>query len=158
MNTMNLAMEIFEAIEGQVGHDQALRVAKSVDAAVVRIEEKAREHSLARKVEIKDELKQELRDELSTKVDLANTRSELKQDIAGLRAELKQDIANLRAELKQDIADLRAELKQDIANIRSELKDLKLRTTVQFLITIFVIVMMNQNALALLGKLLGLVK
>ena len=147
MNTMNLAMEIFEAIEGQVGHDQALRVAKSVDAAVVRIEEKAREHSLARKVEIKDELKQELRDELSTKVDLANTRSEL-----------KQDIANLRAELKQDIADLRAELKQDIANIRSELKDLKLRTTVQFLITIFVIVMMNQNALALLGKLLGLVK
>ena len=147
MSTMNLAMEIFEAIEGQVGHDQALRVAKSVDAAVVRIEEKAREHSLARKVEIKDELKQELRDELSTKVDLANTRSEL-----------KQDIANLRAELKQDIADLRAELKQDIANIRSELKDLKLRTTVQFLITIFVIVMMNQNALALLGKLLGLVK
>ena len=147
MNTMNLAMEIFEAIEGQVGHDQALRVAKSVDAAVVRIEEKAREHSLARKVEIKDELKQELRDELSTKVDLANTRSEL-----------KQDIANLRAELKQDIADLRAELKLGIANIRSELKDLKLRTTVQFLITIFVIVMMNQNALALLGKLLGLVK
>lgn len=136
MNTMNLAMEIFEAIEDQVGHDQALRVAKSVDAAVVRIEEKAREHSLARKVEIKDELKQELRDELSTKVDLANTRSELKQDIAGLRAELKLGIAN----------------------IRSELKDLKLRTTVQFLITIFVIVMMNQNALALLGKLLGLVK
>ena len=136
MSTMNLAMEIFEAIEDQVGHDQALRVAKSVDAAVVRIEEKAREHSLARKVEIKDELKQELRDELSTKVDLANTRSELKQDIAGLRAELKLGIAN----------------------IRSELKDLKLRTTVQFLITIFVIVMMNQNALALLGKLLGLVK
>ena len=147
MNTMNLAMEIFEAIEGQVGHDQALRVAKSVDAAVVRIEEKAREHSLARKVEIKDELKQELRDELTTKADLANTRSELKQDIAGLLAELKQDVA-----------DLRAELKQDIAKVRSELKDLKLRTTVQFLITIFVIVMMNQNALALLGKLLGLVK
>ena len=136
MNTMNLAMEIFEAIEGQVGHDQALRVAKSVDAAVVRIEEKAREHSFARKAEIKDELKQELRDELTTKADLANTRSELKQDIAGLLAELKQDVA-----------DLRAELKQDIAKVRSELKDLKLRMTVQFLITIFVIVFMNQNSL-----------
>ncbi len=147
MSTVNLAMEIFEAIKGQVGDDQALKVAKSIDAAVVRIEEKAREHSFARKAEIKDELKQELRDELTTKADLANTRSELKQDIADLRAELKQDIANLRAELKQDIA-----------NVRSELKDLKLRTTVQFLITIFVIVMMNQNALALLGKLLGLVK
>ena len=60
--------------------------------------------------------------------------------------------------MKQDIANLRAELKQDIANVRSELKDLKLRTTVQFLITIFVVVFMNQNSLVLIGRLLGLVK
>ena len=140
MSTVNLAMEIFEAIKGQVGDDQALKVAKSVDAVVVRIEEKAREHSFARKAEIKDELKQELRDELATKADLANSSSALKQDIAAVRVELKQDIADLRVELKQDIANL------------------KLRTTVQFLITIFVVVFMNQNSLVLIGRLLGLVK
>lgn len=140
MASMNLAIEIFEAIEGEVGHDRALRVAKSVDAVVLRLEEKSREHSLARKVEIKSELKQEMRDELATKADLAD-----------LRTALKGDVADLRAELKGDVADLRVELKGDIAR-------LKLQTTVQFLVTIFVIVLMNPQALTLIGKMLGLLK
>lgn len=143
MSTMNLAPEIFEAIEGEVGHDRALRVAKSVDAVVVRLEEKAREHSFARKVEIKDELKQEMRDELATKADLADVRTEM----ANMRTELKGDIAATKA----DLAEVRTELKGDIAS-------LKLRMTIQFLVTIFVIVLMNQQALPVLGKMLGLLK
>lgn len=129
MASMNLAIEIFEAIEGEVGHDRALRVAKSVDAVVLRLEEKSREHSLARKVEIKSELKQEMRDELATKADLADLRTALKGDVADLRTELKGDIARL-----------------------------KLQTTVQFLVTIFVIVLLNPQALTLMGKMLGLLK
>ena len=125
MTSMNLAIEIFEAIESDVGHDSALKVAKSVDAVVVRLEEKAREHSFARKAEIKDELKKELRDELATKADIADVRTEMSE----MRAELKGDIANL-----------------------------KLRTTVQFLVTIFVIVLFNPQALQLLGRMLGLLK
>jgi hypothetical protein len=100
---MNLAIEIFEAIEGEVGHD--------------------------RKVEIKDELKTELRDELATKADLANDRAELKGDIADLRAALKGDISSL-----------------------------KMRTTIQFVVTLFVIVLMNPQSLQLIGRMLGLVK
>lgn len=88
MASMNLAMEIFEAIEGEVGHDRALKVAKAVDTVIVRIEEKAVEHSFARKAEIKDELKKELRDELATKADLADVRAELKTDIANVRVEI----------------------------------------------------------------------
>ena len=125
MDGMNLAIEIFEALESEVGHDRALKVAKSVDAAVNRIEEKSREHSFARKTEIKQELRTELRDELATKADLANVRTEL---------------AEVRAELKSDIASL------------------KLRTTVQFLITIFVIVLVNPQALQLIGRMLGMLK
>jgi hypothetical protein len=118
MAGMNLAMEIFEAIEADVGRENAWKVAKAVDTVVVRMEEKTHAHSLARKVEIKDELKRELRDELATKADLADVRSALKGDIASL----------------------------------------KLRTTVQFLVTIFVIVLLNPQALQLLGRMLGLLK
>jgi len=129
MTSMTLAIEIFEAIESNVGRDSALKVAKSVDAVVFRLEEKARGHSFARKTEIKDELKTELRDELATKADLANDRAALKGDIADLRAELKGDIVNL-----------------------------KLRATIQFVVTIFVIVLMNPQSLQLIGRMMGLVK
>lgn len=78
-----------------VGHDRALKVAKAVDTVIVRIEEKAVEHSFARKAEIKDELKKELRDELATKADLADMRTELKTDIANVRVE----IVNLRSRM-----------------------------------------------------------
>lgn len=118
MTSMTLAIEIFEAIESNVGRDSALKVAKSVDAVVFRLEEKARGHSFARKTEIKDELKTELRDELATKADLAND-----------RAALKGDIVNL-----------------------------KLRATIQFVVTIFVIVLMNPQSLQLIGRMMGLVK
>jgi uncharacterized protein YlxW (UPF0749 family) len=140
MTGMNLAIEIFEAIESDVGRDNALKVAKSVDAVVFRLEEQAREHSYARKVEIKDELKTELRDELATKADLANDRTALKGDIADFRTAIKSDIADLRAALKGDIASL------------------KMRITIQFVVTLFVIVLMNPQSLQLIGRMLGLVK
>jgi hypothetical protein len=100
---------------------------------VFRLEEQARGHSYARKVEIKveikDELKTELRDELATKADLAHDRAALKGDIADLRAELKGEIASL-----------------------------KMRTTMQFLVTLFVIVFMIPQSLQLIGRMMGLVK
>jgi hypothetical protein len=96
----------------------ALKVAKAVDAVVFRLEAQVREHSYARKVEIKNELKQEMRDESATKADLANLRIALKGDIASL----------------------------------------KMRTTIQFLVPLFVIVLMNPESLQLIGRMLGLVK
>lgn len=79
--------------------------------------------------EAKVELKQEMRDELST----------------------KEDIANLRTELKDDIASLRTEM------VRMEAR-LDRKFTILWLITLFVIVFLNQNALEFLARVLGLLK
>ncbi len=47
---------------------------------------------------------------LTTKVDTAELKTELKGDIAELKTELKSDIAELKTELKSDIAELKHEM------------------------------------------------
>lgn len=66
-----------------------------------------------------------------------------------LRDELatKADIANLKLE----IADVKLDLKQDIARLDKKF-------TVLWLVTIFSVLIVNQNALEFLAKLLGLIK
>jgi len=112
--------------------------------------------------------------------------ADLRSDIAEVRAELKEDIANLdaritstnaridalRAELKEDIAStnaridaLRAELKEDIAELRGELgrfearfERLDRKYTLSTAIILFAIVFLNQDALAFLARLFGLMR
>lgn len=116
---MHVPIEIYQLLEDRLGRDEAKKVAESIEASLVHIEERSREIATQRKLEAKDELKQELRDELST----------------------KEDIANLRTELKDDIASLRTEM------VRMEAR-LDRKFTILWLITLFVIVFLNQNALS----------
>ena len=58
---------------------------------------------------------------LATKADVEGT----KVEISETRAELKTEIAETRIELKTEIAETRAELKADIAEIRGELRLMK---------------------------------
>ncbi len=132
---MNIPLEVFDLLERRLGREDALAVAKSIEASLTHIEERSREIAVQRKLEVKEELKRELRDELAT----------------------KEDIANVRTELKEDIANVRAELKEDIANVRAELVRLDKKFTVYFLITIFTVIFLNQNALEFLAKLMRLV-
>ena len=57
-----------------------------------------------------------------TKVEISETRAELKANISETRAELKTEISETRTELKTEIADTRIELKTEIAETRAELK------------------------------------
>jgi gas vesicle protein len=49
--------------------------------------------------------------DLSTKADLIEAKSELKQEIAGVKSELRQEIAGVKSELKQEIAEVRSDVK-----------------------------------------------
>lgn len=62
----------------------------------------------------------------ASKVDLLETRAELKQDIGEVRAELK----DVRAELKQNIGDLRTETRKEFGDVRREIGDLRLEVRV----------------------------
>ena len=82
MSSMNLPLEIYDILERKLGRDDAMPVAKAIEVAFDRIDERSYELAAQRKLEVKEELKVELRDELATKVDIAELRGETKVEFA----------------------------------------------------------------------------
>lgn len=80
----------------------------------------------------------------------AQRKLEVKEE---LKIELRDELAT-----KVDIADVRTELKGDIAELRTDFVKLDKKFTVLWLITIFTVIFLNQNALEFLAKLLGLIR
>ncbi len=124
---MNIPFEVFDLLEKRLGREDALAVAKSIEASLSHIEERSKEIATQRKLEAKDELKRELRDELATKEDLAKLEGSLREDLAKLEGRM---------------------------DARFERLDKKF--TVYFLVTIFTVIFLNQNALEFLARLLRL--
>ncbi|MCI4411693.1 MAG: hypothetical protein JHC38_08480 [Thiotrichales bacterium] len=130
IHTMILPYEVYTVLEERLGNkEDAVKIAEAIKTAFANIETRANEVASQKKLEVKDELKRELRDELAT----------------------KEDIANLRGGVKEDIANLRGEVKEEIANLRGEMR-------LYFMATIAVVLLLNKDALTLLGQILGLVK
>ncbi len=116
--------------------------------------------------------------------EIARLREEMAQNDAALREEMARNDAALREEMVQSIAALREEMARNDAALREEMAriearlgdriarteatlrveieqmrlDLERKFTIYFLVLLFAIVVMNQNALQFIAKLLGLVK
>ncbi|MFN3594880.1 MAG: hypothetical protein ACK4TK_09380 [Thiobacillaceae bacterium] len=110
-----------------MGREDALAAAKSMEASLTHIEARSQEIATQRKLKAKDELKRELRDELATKEDSAKPEGSLREDLAKLERRM---------------------------DARFERLDKKF--TIYFLVTIFTVIFLNQNALEFLAKLLRL--
>ena len=123
--SLNLPLDIYDTLERRLGRDDAMVVARSIEASLSHISERSREMADQRKLEAKEELKIELRDELATKADIAR---------------------------------LEGTTKADIATIYTEIARLDKKFTVYFMVTIFTVIFLNQNALEFLARLLGLIK
>ncbi|MEW6695541.1 MAG: hypothetical protein AB1371_11460 [Pseudomonadota bacterium] len=54
---MNLPLEIYDLLERRLGRDDAMAVAKSIEASLTHIEERSREMAVQRKIEAKEELR-----------------------------------------------------------------------------------------------------
>jgi len=81
---MNLPLEVYDLLERRLGRDDAMAVAKSIEASLTHIEERSREMAVQRKIEAKEELRIELRSELATKEDLIA----VKEDLIAVREDL----------------------------------------------------------------------
>jgi len=125
MSGVNIPLEVYDLLERRLGRDDAMAVAKSIEASLTHIEERSREIAAQRRLEAKEELRVELRNELATKEDLAKLEGLLREEIAKMDA-------------------------------RFERMDKKF--TVLFMVTIFTVIFLNQNALEFLARILGLVK
>lgn len=127
--SMSIPIDVYNTLIERLGKEDAEKVAKAIESSISLIEERGRSIAKQLKLEAKDELRREMRDELAT----------------------KEDIANLRGELKEDIAVLRGEMRSEIARLEKKF-------TVQWLITLFVIIFLNQNSIETLARLFGLLK
>lgn len=126
---MNVPIEIYDLLERRLGREDAMAVAKSIEASFEHIEQRSREIAMQRKQEAKQELRVELREELATKEDLAKLGGALREDMAKLEGKME-----------------------------AKFERMDRKFTLMFAVTIFTIIFLNQNALEFLARLLGLIR
>lgn len=91
MGGMNIPLEVYDLLERRLGREDAMAVAKSIEASLTHIEDRSREMAVQRKIEAKEEFRVELRNELATKEDLLA----VKEDLARLEGALREDLVKL---------------------------------------------------------------
>ena len=138
-----LAPETYRRLEKRLGEEEAKDIVGALNEAVeatnkkteeiiARLENKADSLITQKKFELKDELTEEL----ATKTDIAV----LKIDIERLEGMIKTNVERLEGMIKT----MKAELDR--------------KFTIMFVILLFAIIFVNQNALEYIAKLTGLVK
>ncbi len=115
-----------------MGKETARKVAQAIELGLEVMEKKAEELALQKKLELRDELTKELASKADIQV--------LKVEIQAIRAEVQAMEARLEAKIEREI--LRLDRK----------------FTILFIILFFTLILVNQNALEFLLKVLGVIK
>jgi len=103
------------------------------------MEKRAEELAIQKKLELRDELTKELAS---------------KADLLALKAEMQAIEAKIEAKIEK----VRSELKEEIFKLEHKLNIIDRKFTILFIILFFTLILVNQNALEFLLKVLGLIK
>jgi len=125
-------LELLQLLEDKLGKDEARKVAQAIEIGLEILEKRAEELAIQKKLELRDELTKELASKADIQV--------LKAEIQTVRAEMQAMEARLEAKIEREI------LKLDR------------KFTIMFIILFFTLILVNQNALEFLLKVLGLIK
>ncbi|WP_299199029.1 hypothetical protein [Thermocrinis sp.] len=125
-------LELLQLLEDKLGKETARKVAQAIELGLEVMEKRAEELALQKKLELKDELTKELASKADIQV--------LKAEIQAVRAEVQAMEARLEAKIEKEI--LRLDRK----------------FTILFIILFFTLILVNQNALEFLLKVLGVIK
>ncbi len=125
-------LELLQLLEDKLGKDEARKVAQAIELGLEVMEKRAEELAIQKKLELRDELTKELASKADIQV--------LKTEIQAVRAEMQAMEARLEAKIEKEI------LKLDR------------KFTILFIILLFAVILVNQNALEFLLKVLGLIK
>jgi hypothetical protein len=132
-------LELLQLLEDKLGKDEARKVAKAIELGLEVMEKRAEELAIQKKLELKDELTKELASKSDIQV--------LKAEIQAVRAEMQAMEQRLEAKIEK----VRLELKEEILKLDRKF-------TILFIILLFAVILVNQNALEFLLKVLGLIK
>ncbi len=136
-------LELLQLLEDKLGKETARKVAKAIELGFEVMEKRAEELALQKKLELKDELTKELASKADIQV--------LKAEIQAVRAEMQAMEERLEAKIDK----VRTELS---AKIENEILRLDRKFTILFIILFFTLILVNQNSLEFLLKVLGLIK
>jgi hypothetical protein len=125
-------LELLQLLEDKLGKETARKVAQAIELGLEVLEKRAEELAIQKKLELRDELTKELASKADIQV--------LKTEIQAVRAEMQAMEARLEAKIEREI------LKLDR------------KFTILFIILFFTLILVNQNALEFLLKVLGLIK
>jgi hypothetical protein len=125
-------LELLQLLEDKLGKEEARKVAQAIELGLEILEKRAEELAIQKKLELRDELTKELASKADIQV--------LKAEIQTVRAEMQAMEARLEAKIEREI------LKLDR------------KFTIMFIILFFTLILVNQNALEFLLKVLGLIK
>jgi hypothetical protein len=125
-------LELLQLLEDKLGKETARKVAQAIEIGLEVLEKRAEELAIQKKLELRDELVKELASKADIQV--------LKAEIQAVRAEMQAMEARLEAKIEREI------LKLDR------------KFTIMFIILLFAVILVNQNALEFLLKVLGLIK
>jgi len=125
-------LELLQLLEDKLGKETARKVAQAIELGLEVMEKRAGELAIHKKLELRDELTRELASKADIQV--------LKTEIQTVRAEMQAMEARLEAKIEKEI------LKLDR------------KFTILFIILFFTLILVNQNALEFLLKVLGFIK
>ncbi len=151
---MAIDLELLQLLEDKLGKETARKVAQAIEIGLEVMEKRAEELAIQKKLELRDELTKEL----ASKADLQTLRAEMQ----AMEERLSAKIELVRKELSGEIDKVKTELDGKIDKVRAELREEILRLdrkfTIMFIILFFTLILVNQNALEFLLKVLGLIK
>jgi hypothetical protein len=138
-----LSPDTYARLEKRFGKEETKEIVEVLGDSVQTVEKRAQDalQNIQQKADFsitqkKFELKDELIKELATKADVVKLEGTLKTDIVRLEGELKT-------------------VRQEIQTIMVKLDR---KFTIMFIVLLFTIIFLNQNALEFIAKLLGLIK
>jgi len=132
-------LELLQLLEDKLGKETARKVAQAIELGLEILEKRAEELAIQKKLELRDELTKELASKADIQV--------LKTEIQAVRAEMQAVEQRLEAKIEK----VRLELKEEIFKLDRKF-------TILFIILFFTLILVNQNALEFLLKVLGLIK
>ncbi len=132
-------LELLQLLEDKLGKETAGKVAQAIEIGLEVMEKRAEELALQKKLELKDELTKELASKADIQV--------LKTEIQAVRTEMQAMEAKLEAKIEK----VRSELREEILRLDRKF-------TILFIILFFTLILVNQNALEFLLKVLGVIK
>jgi hypothetical protein len=128
-----IPIEVYNRLEEKLGREAAAVITETLELSI-------KEAIKEGKSELKAEVSEELKKELATKYDLKLVETELRKEIDLLREEMHKEIELVHKEIEL---------------IRKDMKIMEIRIIA---ILIIVMILLNQNSLEFIARLLGLLK